>query len=98
MEKFKNVCHKIASVLEWLIGISFAVCLFAGALGFIGYLIAFCIGGDTAAAICGWIFDTYYKCLIKIGTITTVVVFLKTYLSGEANWVNPFKSKKKEEA
>ncbi len=97
MEKFKNGCHKIASVLEWAVGIAFAICLFAGGLGFIGYIVAFCIGGDKATEICTWIYKTYYVWLIKIGTISTLVTFLMIYLKGEANWKNPFKRSKKTE-
>lgn len=91
MEKFKSVCKKIAFVLEYIIGISLAVCVFAGGLGFVGYLVAFCMGGETAAEICTWIYKTYYGCLIKISTITTVACFLLLYLRGDANWINPVK-------
>ncbi len=89
----KNICRKIASVLEKIVGIAFAVCLFAGGLGFVGYIIAFCIGGETATEICTWIYKTYYVVLIKIGTISTLVTFLMIYFKGGANWVNPFKRK-----
>lgn len=92
---FKEICNKIALVLEYIIGIALAVCLFAGGLGFIGYAIALCLGGQTAAEICDWIFNTYYAVLIKIGTITTLLTFLKMYFKGEANWVNPIKRLKK---
>ena len=94
MNKFKNACHKTASILECLIGIALAVCLFAGGLGFIGYVVAFCIGGDTATEICTWIYKTYYAWLIRIGTVTTVVTFIMLYLKGEASWKNPFKKEK----
>lgn len=91
MEKFKNACKKIASVMEWIIGIALAVCLFAGGLGFIGYVAAFCIGGETATAICTWLYKVYYVWLIKIGTVSTVAIFLMLYLRGDAKWVNPVK-------
>ncbi len=98
MENLKKVCHKIASVLDVLIGISFFICLFGGALGFLGYAAAFIVGGETATAMCTWIYKTFYVFLIKLGTITTLVTFLKIYLNGDANWVNPiryWKNKKK---
>ena len=87
----KNFCHKLASVLDRLIGIALAVCLFAGGLGVIGYIVALCIGGESATALCTWLYKTFYVILIKIGTVTTLVTFLKIYLNGEANWVNPVK-------
>ena len=91
MEKFRNACKKIASALEYAIGIALMVCLFVGGLGFIGYLIAFCIGGETATAICAWLYGTFYAALIKVSSITTLCCFLLLYLRGDAAWVNPIK-------
>lgn len=87
----KNFCHKLAAVLEKLIGIALAVCLFGGGLGVLGYIAALIIGGENATAVCTWLYKTFYVILIKIGTITTLVTFLMIYLKGEANWVNPVK-------
>lgn len=92
MNKFKLFCNKASSILELLIGLSLAVCLFAGGLGFIGYIIAFCIGGQTATEICTWIYENYYGTLIKVATYTTLATFLLIYLKGEAKWVNPIKA------
>lgn len=89
MEKFKIFCKKTAAVLEILIGCALAVCLFIGALGFIGYIIAFIIGGETAALICEWIYEVFYAWLIKLSTITTIACFILQYLKGDANWKNP---------
>lgn len=97
MNMFKNICHKIASVLEWLVGIAFGACLFVGGLGFFGFLVALCIGGDTATEICTWLYKCFYGVLIKIGTVSTLVSFLIIYLKGDANWINPFKTHKSEE-
>ena len=91
MENFKIFCKKAAAVLENLIGISLAICLFIGALGFIGYVIAFIAGGETAALICEWIYKVFYAWLIKLSTITTIACFVLQYLKGDANWKNPVK-------
>ena len=91
----KNVCTKIASVLEWCIGIALALCLFLGGLGFIGFVVAFCVGGDTAANICTFLSKTYYVYLIKASTITTLACFLFQYFNGDAKWKNPFAKKEK---
>ena len=85
---------KIVSVLEWIIGIALACCLFLGGLGFLGFVAAFCIGGDTAAAICEFLSKTYYVILIKASTITVVLCFLLQYFNGSAKWVNPFRARK----
>ncbi len=94
----KNVCKKIASVLEWIIGIALALCLFLGGLGFFGFVAAFCVGGDTAAEICNFLSKTYYVWLIKASTITVLFCFLLQYFNGNAKWVNPFKKKDNKKA
>lgn len=86
-----KIREKISKVLEWIIGIALAVCLFLGGLGFIGYVVAFCIGGETATEMCTWIYKTFYVWLIKTGTITTVVCFILMYFNGNAKWTNPIK-------
>lgn len=87
MKKYTDLCHRGAAVLEWLIGVAFAVCLFVGGLGFIGFVVAFCIGGDTATEICTWIYKSFYPVLIKIGTGATLATFIMLYLRGDAAWV-----------
>lgn len=91
MNKLKLFCKKAAALLENLIGIALAICLFLGALGFVGYVVAFIIGGEPAAAICEWIYKTFYAYLIKLSTITTVATFVLLYLRGDADWVNPIR-------
>ena len=87
----KNVCKKISAVLEWAIGISLALCLFLGGLGFFGFVAAFIVGGESAELICTWLSKTYYVWLIKASTITTLACFVLQYFNGNAKWVNPFK-------
>ncbi len=84
----------MASVLEWIVGSAFGVCLFVGGLGFIGYVIAFCVGGESATALCTWLYKSFYPILIKIGTISTLITFVMLYLRGDAKWVSPFKARK----
>ena len=91
MENFRKACKKIATVLEYVIGIALAICLFLGGLGFVGYVVAFCIGGDTATEICTWIYKEFYRVLIQVSTYTTLLCFLLLYVRGDANWVNPIR-------
>ena len=86
-----TIRKKIATVLEYIIGISLAICLFVGGLGFIGYMVAFCIGGDAAAAICDWLSKVFYKSLIMLSTTTTLFSFLLLYVRGDAKFINPVK-------
>lgn len=85
----KEACKKIASVLEWIIGVVLALCLFLGGLGFIGFVVAFIMGGESAELICTWLSKTYYVWLIKASTITTVLCFVLQYINGNAKWQNP---------
>lgn len=75
---------KIAEVLENIIGIALACCLFLGGLGFFGFVIAFCIGGDKATVICEFLSNTYYAYLIKASTITVILCFVLQYMNGGA--------------
>lgn len=58
----KETCKKISSVLKTIFGYGIMICLFAGGLTFFGYVAALIIGGETAAAICVFIYKTiiYY--------------------------------------
>lgn len=89
--------NKVITVLEYIIGIALALCLFLGGLGFIGFVVALIVGGDQAAAICDFLKNTYYAYLIKASTITTVGCFILQYFKGDWKWVNPFKRKAKGE-
>ena len=80
-------CKKTAAVLETVIGISLAICLFIGAVG----LIAFIAGGETAALICEYMYKVFYVWLMKLSTITTIACFILQYLKGDTNRKNPVK-------
>ena len=86
-----NIRKRIVSILEYAIGISLAVCLFVGGLGFVGYMVAFGIGGETAASMCEWIYKIFYGFLIKLATSTTLATFVLLYVRGDAKFVNPVK-------
>ena len=77
-----KIINKLSAVLETLIGIALAVCLFVGALGFLGFVFAFILGGDTAGVITDWIYNVFYGFLIKLSTITTLFTFVLLYLNG----------------
>ena len=80
----KTAKENIIIVMEKVIGIALLVCLFAGGFGCVGYFVALGIGGETATNICVWMIDYYYAILIKIGTITTVAIFVMMYINGSS--------------
>ena len=59
------------------------ICLFAGGLTFFGYLAALIIGGETAAAICVFIYKTVIPYIIKLSTVMVLLGLVAMYLNGE---------------
>ena len=83
MSDMKKLMKKISDILKVIFGYGILICLFVGGLSFFGYVIALIIGGETATAICTFIYKTFYPYLIKLSTITVLLGLLKMYLAGE---------------
>ena len=62
MKKFKEICSKISDVIRVIFGYGITVSLFAGGLTFFGFIVALIIGGETATAICTFIFQPSLLC------------------------------------
>ena len=72
---------KAANVLLWIFSYGVLLCLFAGALSFIGYLAALIIGGEQASVLCVWIHKTYFPLVIKATSIFTGCGLVGMYLN-----------------
>lgn len=59
------------------------ISLFAGGLTFFGYLAALIIGGDTATAICTFIYEKIIPVIIYLSTSMVILGLLAMYLNGE---------------
>ena len=79
----KEVCKKISAVLKTIFGYGIMLCLFAGGLTFFGYLAALFNGGETATAICTFIYKTLIPYIIKASTIMVLLGLVAMYLNGE---------------
>ena len=79
----KEMCKKIASVLKLIFGYGIMIVLFTGGLTFFGYLAALIIGGETAAAICAFIYKTIIPVIIKGSTILVLLGLVAMYMNGE---------------
>ena len=79
----KERCKKVSQVLKKIFGYGIMICLFAGGLTFFGYLAALFIGGETAAAICTFIYKTLIPYIIKASTIMVLLGLVAMYLNGE---------------
>ena len=79
----KETLKKISRVCKMIFGYGIMIVLFAGGLTFFGYLAALIIGGETATAMCTWIYKTFIPVIIKASTILILFGLLTMYLAGE---------------
>ncbi len=79
----KETLKKISNVFKLIFGYGIMIVLFAGGLTFFGYVAALIIGGDTATAICTWIYKTFIPVIIKASTILILFGLLTMYMAGE---------------
>ena len=79
----KKICKKISDALRVVFGYGIMLCLFAGGATFFGYVAALIIGGDTAAAMCEFIYKTVIPYIIKTSTVMVLLGLVVMYLNGE---------------
>lgn len=72
---------KITNLLTSIFAIGITICLFAGGLSLVGYIIAIIIGGDVATNMCTFIFKSYLPWVITITSIITGIGLIVMYLS-----------------
>ena len=73
--------NKIADILLTVFSICILLCLFAGALSLVGYIVVLIIGGEMATNICSFIFSSYLPWVIRITSISTGIGLIGMYLS-----------------
>lgn len=88
-----SVRQKIADVMAYIYGVGILIALSAGGLSFLGYLVAFIIGGSTAAEICRVIQKEIYPILFYFSSSVVLLGLVKMYVAGEKSMV-PTKRKK----
>jgi hypothetical protein len=66
-----------------IFGYGIMIVLFAGGLTFFGYVAALIIGGETATAICTWIYKSFIPIIIYASTVLILFGLLTMYLAGE---------------
>ncbi len=79
----KETLKKIAGVCKLIFGYGIMIVLFVGGLTFFGYLAALVIGGETAGAMCTWIYKTLIPILIYASTVLILFGLVTMYLAGE---------------
>ena len=93
----KEALKKISGVCKLIFGYGIMIVLFAGGLTFFGYVAALIIGGETATAICTWIYKSFVPVMIYATTILILFGLVTMYLAGEKALMPEQKSAKKEE-
>ena len=79
----KETLKKISDVFKLIFGYGIMIVLFAGGLTFFGYIAALIIGGETATAMCTWIYKTFIPIIIRTSTILILFGLLTMYMAGE---------------
>lgn len=79
----KETFKKISEVCKLIFGYGIMITLFAGGLTFFGYVAALCIGGDTATAICVFIYKQIVPIIVYATTCLILFGLLSMYLGGE---------------
>jgi len=79
----KETLKKFSKVCKLIFGYGIMIVLFFGGLTFFGYIAALIIGGDTATAICTWIYKSFIPVIIYASTILILFGLLSMYLAGE---------------
>ncbi len=90
----KEILKKITNVCKSIFGYSIMLCLLLGGMTFFGYIVAIIIGGDTAAAICTFLYKQFLPIIIYVSTITVLFGIITMYFAGEKELVAEKKKKK----
>lgn len=79
----KKVLAKISEICKKIFGYGVYVSLFVGGLTFFGYIVAFIIGGNTAAKICEVITKNIIPIIIYLANCMVILGIISMYLAGE---------------
>lgn len=79
----KKTCKKISEICKLIFGYGIMITLFCGGLTFFGYVAALSIGGETAAAICEFIYQQFLPIIVYVSTCLVLFGLFSMYLGGE---------------
>jgi|GEM_PF-343683 len=91
----KAAMKKVSNVLKTIFGYGIMISLFAGGLTFFGYVAALIIGGETATAICAFIYKTITPIIVYLSTSMVLLGLVAMYLAGEMALTSQKKPKAK---
>jgi len=79
----KEKMKKVSNVLKMIFGYGIMICLFVGCLTFFGYIAALIVGGETATAICVFIYKRVVPVMVYCTTCLVLLGLAAMYLAGE---------------
>lgn len=79
----KETLKKIADIGKLICGYVLMITLFLGGLTFFGYVAALIIGGNTATAICTFLYKTCIPILTYATSLSVLLGLVCMYLAGE---------------
>lgn len=74
---------KFSNILKTIFGYGIMLSLFLGGATFFGYVAALIIGGETATAICNFIYKDFVPELVYYTSLFVLLGLLAMYLGGE---------------
>ncbi len=72
---------KIGTILLYIFAIGSIICLMAGAASLVGYIVALCIGGETATNLCVFIHKEYFPIVIRFTSVFCAIGLLGMYFN-----------------
>ena len=79
----KVFCKKLSNVLKTIFGYGIMISLFVGGLTFFGFVAALIIGGETATAICAFLYKSIFPVVIYLAVSMVLLGLVAMYLNGE---------------
>ena len=79
----KEFCKKLSNVLKTIFGYGIMISLFVGGLTFFGFVAALIIGGETATAICAFLYKSVFPVVIYLAVSMVLLGLVAMYLNGE---------------
>ena len=88
---------KIYNVINKIYGFLMTIAFFAGVLPIIPFIVAICIGGSAAEAICLFLYNDYYKWVILAASVAVLIGLVGMYVGKQQGLSVKSVDKKSEE-
>ena len=88
---------KIYNIINKIYGFLMTAAFFAGVLPILPFIVAICIGGSTAEAICLFLYNDYYKWVILTASVAVLVGLIGLYVGKQEGLSAKSIDKKSEE-